>query len=1046
VSIAEPFIRRPVMTTLVMAGILIFGVLGYRKLPVAQLPNVDYPTINVSASLPGASPETMASAVATPLEQQFSTVAGIDEMTSVSSQGQTSITLQFALERNIDAAAQDVQAAIAQTLRSLPQDMLPPSYRKVNPADQPILYFALTSSTLPLQQVDEYAETFLAQRISMVEGVAQVQVYGSQKYAVRIQVNPQALAARKIGLDEVAQAVTSGNTNQPTGVLWGKNKAWTIETNGQLPDAAAFRPLVIAQRNGAPVRLQDVGQVIDGVQDSRVAAWFNGSRGIVLAVQKQPGTNTVEVADGVRRLVDDLRAQLPASVNVDVLFDRSLFINQSVSDVKFTLFLTICLVVMVIFLFLRNLTATVIPSLALPMSLVGTFAVMYLLGYSLDNLSLMALTLAVGFVVDDAIVMLENIVRHMEMGKTAWRAALDGAREIGFTILSMTISLVAVFIPILFLGGLVGRLFQEFAATIGIAILVSGVVSLTLTPMLCSRYLKPSGHAAHGRFYQATERAWQRLHGAYDRSLHFVMRHRFATLMLSFVLLAATIFLGAIVPKGFLPSEDQGQLIGTTEAIEGTSFDAIVDLQRKAAAIVQQDPNVAGFMSSVGASGRTPTINQGRFFIRLKPQAERKLSADEVARELQPKVSQIPGLRVYLQNVPVISIGGVVSKSLYQFTLQSTDLEALYSNAGLLQQKLQAIPLLTDVTSDLQIKNPQARVEIDRDRAAALGVSADQVESTLYDAYGSRQVSTIYTPTNQYWVILELLPEYQRDLPALDQLYIHSSNGSLVPLSAVSKVSTDVGPLSVSHSGQLPSVTLSFNVTPGVSLGAAVAAVQRSANETLPATISTSFAGTAEAFQDAQRGLLGLLFVAIVVIYLVLGVLYESFVHPLTILSGLPSAGFGALLTLLVFGFDLNVYAFVGLILLIGIVKKNAIMMVDFAVEAERRDHKPAEVAIVEACLIRFRPIMMTTMAALLGTLPIALGAGAGAESRRPLGVAVVGGLAFSQLVTLYLTPVIYTYFDRLQSRFGSGRKAEATPEEEVPALAGVGNSVNGDR
>jgi HAE1 family hydrophobic/amphiphilic exporter-1 len=1044
VSIAEPFIRRPVMTTLVMAGILIFGVLGYRKLPVSQLPNVDYPTINVSASLPGASPETMASAVATPLEQQFSTVAGIDEMTSVSSQGQTSVTLQFDLDRNIDAAAQDVQAAIAQTLRSLPQGMLPPSYRKVNPADQPILYFALTSSTLPLQQVDEYAETFLAQRISMVEGVAQVQVYGSQKYAVRIQVNPQALAARKIGLDEVVQAVTSGNTNQPTGVLWGKNKAWTIETNGQLPDAAAFRPLIIAQRNGAPVRLQDVGQVIDGVQDSRVAAWFNGDRGIVLAVQRQPGTNTVEVADGVRKLVDDLRAQLPASVNVDVLFDRSLFINQSVSDVKFTLLLTICLVVMVIFLFLRNLTATVIPSLALPMSLVGTFAVMYLLGYSLDNLSLMALTLAVGFVVDDAIVMLENIVRHMEAGKTAWRAALDGAREIGFTILSMTVSLVAVFIPILFLGGLVGRLFQEFAATIGIAILVSGVVSLTLTPMLCSRYLKPGAHAGHGRFYEATERAWQSVLGAYDRSLHFVMGHRFATLMFSFVLLAATVWLGIIVPKGFLPSEDQGQLVGTTEAVEGASFDAMVDLQRRVAAIVQQDPNVAGFMSSVGASGRTPTINQGRLFIRLKPQDERKLSADEVARELLPKVSQVPGMRAYLQNVPVISIGGVVSKSLYQFTLQSTDLEALYSNAGVLRQKLQAVPLLTDVTSDLQIKNPQARVEIDRDRAAALGVTADQVESALYDAYGSRQVSTIYTPTNQYWVILELLPEYQRDLPALDQLYIHSGNGGLVPLSAVSRITTDVGPLSVSHSGQLPSVTLSFNVVPGISLGAAVAAVQRTANETLPATISTSFAGTAQAFQDAQRGLLGLLFVAIVVIYLVLGVLYESFVHPLTILSGLPSAGFGALLTLLVFGFDLNVYAFVGLILLIGIVKKNAIMMVDFAVEAERREHKPPEVAIVEACLIRFRPIMMTTMAALLGTLPIALGAGAGAESRRPLGVAVVGGLAFSQLVTLYLTPVIYTYFDRLQTRFGKGRKAETAPEEEVPALAGVGNGVNG--
>ncbi|HTC25039.1 MAG TPA: efflux RND transporter permease subunit [Gemmatimonadales bacterium] len=1043
-SIAEPFIRRPVMTTLVMAGILIFGVLGYRKLPVSQLPNVDYPTITVNATLPGASPETMASAVATPLEQQFSTVAGIDAMTSVSATGQTSITLQFTLSRNIDAAAQDVQAAIAQTLPSLPQNMLPPSYRKVNPADSPILYFALTSRTLPLPQVDEYAETFLAQRMSMVDGVAQVQVYGSQKYAVRVQVNPQELAARKIGLDDIAQAVAAGNTNQPTGVLWGKDRAWTIETNGQLPDAKAFRPLVVAWRNGAPVRLQDVGQVVDGVQDSHVAAWYNGDRGIVLAVQRQPGTNTVAVADAVRKLVNDLRAQLPASVKVDVLFDRSTFIDQSVADVKFTLLLTISLVVMVIFVFLRNLTATAIPSLALPMSLVGTFAVMYLLGFSLDNLSLMALTLAVGFVVDDAIVMLENIVRHMEMGKTPWQAALDGAREIGFTILSMTISLVAVFIPILFLGGLIGRLFQEFAATIGIAILVSGLVSLTLTPMLCSRYLKPGSHSGHGRFYEITEGAWQRVLRAYDRSLHFVMRHRFATLVFSFVLLGATLWLGVIVPKGFLPSEDQGQLIGTTEAIEGTSYDAIVALQSKVAEIVQKDPNVAGFMSAVGVSGRTPTINQGRLFIRLKPPGERKLSADEVAREMTPKLNQVVGIRSYMQNLPVISIGGQVTKSLYQFQLQGTDLEALYQNAGVLLQKLTAIPLLTDVTSDLLIKNPQARIEVDRDRAASLGITADQVETALYNAYGSRQISTIYTPTNQYWVILEVLPEYQRDLPALDQLYIKSAGGGLVPLSAVSHFSTGVGPLSVSHAGQIPAVTLSFNLAPGVSLGEAVTAVQRVADETLPATITTSFAGTAQAFQDAQRGLLGLLFVAILVIYLVLGILYESFVHPLTILSGLPSAGFGALLTLLLFGYDLNVYAFVGLILLVGIVKKNAIMMVDFAVEAERRDHKSAEAAIVEACLVRFRPIMMTTMAALLGTLPIALGAGAGAESRRPLGVAVVGGLAFSQLVTLFLTPVIYTYFDHLQQRFGRGRGRPAAVEE-APAPVPVGAGVNGD-
>ena len=1031
------FIRRPVMTTLVMAGILIFGLVAYRQLPVSDLPAVDYPTISVSASLPGASPETMASSVATPLEKQFSTIPGIDAMTSTSGQGSTQISLQFALSRDIDAAAQDVQAAISQAQRQLPQEMLPPSFRKVDPSSSPILYYALRTTTLPLPQLDEYAETFLAQRLSTIDGVAQVQVYGSQKYAVRIQLDPQQLAARNIGIDEVATAVQNGNVNLPTGTLWGTDKAYSVESDGQLTNAAGFGALVVAFRDGAPVRLADLGRVIDSVQDTKQASWFNGQRAIVLAIQRQPGTNTVAVAERIKAEVERLRPELPASVEMATLYDRSQTVKESVADVKFTLFLALCLVVLVIFLFLRNVRATTIPALALPMSLVGTFSVMYLLGYSLDNLSLMALTLAVGFVVDDAIVVLENIVRHMEQGESVMDAAVNGSREISFTVVSMTLSLVAVFIPVLFLGGLIGRLFQEFAVTIGVAILVSGFVSLTLTPMLCSRWLKPeSEERQRGRFYQVTERAWKGSLAGYERSLAWVMDRRGLAMVFSLLILVGTLVLGRIVPKGFIPSEDTGQLNGTTETAEGTSYDAMVKHQRAAAAIVQEDPNVEGFMSSVGAGGRSASVNQGRLFIHLKPRDDRDQSADEVAQSLTRKLAAVPGMRVFITNPPVINIGGRQSKSLYQFTLQGSDIGDLYAGAATLERRLHDIPGITDVTSDLQIKNPQVKVAIARDRAAALGIDVDQIESALYNAYGARQVSTIYTPNDQYWVVMELLPQYQRDLSAMSLLHITGREGVSVPLGSLALVTPSTGPLTVNHSGQLPSVTLSFNLLPGVSIGTAVERVEAAASEVLPSTISTSFSGTAAAFQQAQQGLLVLLVLAILVIYLVLGILYESFVHPLTILSGLPFAGFGALLALTITQQDLSIYAFVGIIMLIGIVKKNAIMMIDFAIEAERTQGKTARESILEAASVRFRPIMMTTMAALVGTLPIALGHGAGAESRRPLGIAVVGGLAFSQIVTLYITPVIYTYLDALQQRFGRGAHARKAARERAGELA----------
>ncbi len=1012
-------IRRPVATTLVMAGVLLFGLASYTQLPVSDLPNVDYPTIQVNASLPGASPETMASAVATPLEKQFTTIAGLDAMTSSSSQGSTNITLQFDLSRNIDAAAQDVQSAIAKTLRSLPTGITPPSYGKVNPADQPILFLVLTSKMLSLAQLDEYAENVLAQRLSTVQGVAQVSVFGAQKFAVRVQLDPRALNARGIALSQIDDAIRAANVNLPTGVLQGYTRNATLQANGQLHTAAEFGDIVVAMRDGRPVHLRDLGTVRDDVQNNRTASWFKGQRSITLAVQRQPGTNTVAVAADVRALLAQLKPQLPASVDIHTLYDRSESIKRAADDVQHTLLLTLALVVLVIFLFLRNLPATIIPSLSLPLSIVGTFMVMHLLGYSLDNLSLMALTLAVGFVVDDAIVVLENIHRHMENGVPPFEAALVGSREIGFTIVSMTLSLVAVFIPVLFMGGLLGRLFHEFAVTIGVSILVSGVVSLTLTPMLCSRFLRAEHATRHGAAYQAIEACYQTGFRFYERTLHAVMRHRRATLVASLALAVATVWMFRAAPKGFLPTEDTGRITASTETIEGTSFEEMVRHQQKLAAIVEKDPNVESFMSSVasGGGGGSGSSNTGRFVIRLKPRDQRALSADEVIRELQPKLGKVPGIRAFLQNPPPINVGGRQSKSQYQYTLTGPDIQALYAGALALVAKARDLPELDDVTSDLQISNPQVNVAIDRARAAQLGVTVEEIESTLYDAYGSRQVSTIFTSNDQYWVVLEMQPEFQRDIDALQHLRVPGRGGALVPLASVATVSRGVGPLSVNHLGQVPAVTVSFNLSPGTALGTGIAALEKTARETLPSSITTTFFGAAQVFQDSQQGLSLLLWMAVLVIYLVLGVLYESFIHPITILSGLPFAAFGALLTLWLFHTDLGVYAYVGIVMLIGLVKKNAIMMIDFALDAERTEGKAPRDAIVEACLIRFRPIMMTTMAALMGTLPIAIGLGAGAESRRPLGLAVVGGLVFSQALTLYVTPVVYTYLDKLQTK-----------------------------
>jgi HAE1 family hydrophobic/amphiphilic exporter-1 len=1017
-NLAEPFIRRPVATTLLVLSILIFGIMGYRLLPVSDLPTVDFPTIQVNASLPGASPETMAASVATPLEKQFSTIAGVSSISSSNTQGFTSITLQFDLSRSIDAAAQDVQSMIARAQRSLPPGMpSPPSFQKVNPADAPVLFLTLSSPSLPLAQLDRYAQNLLAQRLSMVTGVAQVNVFGSQKFAVRVDVDPMQLASRQIGIDQVAQAIAASNVNRPAGTLYGPDRNFVIQASGQLLEAAAYRAIVVAWRNGSPVRLDEVANVYAGVENERNAGWYNGARTIYLAIQRQPGTNTVEVVDRIKALLPQLEQQLPAAVQLRIRSDRAVPIRESVDDVTFTLQLTACLVVLVIFLFLRNLSATIIPSLALPFSIVGTFTVMYVLGYSLDNLSLMALTLSVGFVVDDAIVMLENIVRHMEMGKPRLQAALDGSKEVAFTIVSMTLSLAAVFIPVLFMGGVVGRLMHEFAVTIGAAILVSGVVSLTLTPMLCSRFLKAPHTIRHGWFYNVMERGFDGFLNGYSWSLRQTIRFKGITMLVSALLLAGTVYLFGRIPMGFIPSVDTGQLMGQVETLQGLGFEASVARLKDVMDVLSNDENVAGYTANVFGSG-------GRLSVDLKPREERALTADQIIETLRPKFARIPGIRVFLTNPPAIRIGGMMTRSQYQFTLQDPDTELLYRSAPRFEAALRTVEGIDDVTSDLQLRNPQIEVLLNRDQIAALGLTVDQVALALMSAYGSRQVSQIFAPDDQYQVIMQVAPQYQRDPAALSLLYVQASGGRLVPLSAVVSTRQTAGPLSVNHTGQLPSVTLSFNLKPGVALGEAVDRVQAVARETLPDTVSGTFQGTAQAFQDSTRGLGWVLALAIFVIYVVLGILYESFIHPITILSGLPAAGFGALLTLLLFKQDLNIYAFVGVIMLVGLVKKNGIMMIDFAIETRKREGLSAAEAIYQACRVRFRPIMMTTMAALMGTLPIALGFGAGSEARRPLGLAVVGGLIVSQTLTLYVTPVFYIYLEQFQEWLGRRKGA----------------------